>query len=154
MLMKSIRYEVMVPAAFFLALACIASAQFSSDGTIAYMGDLSLRASSEFSDKTANAIQATVLGAAAENATQNATALGNTTLNESSETAFTPAILGTAKPEDAARPSEKGILDLSAYAQDRTNNSLTGYTNIMYPISGARGTTASTSSGGGCCGGG
>jgi len=153
MLMKSIRYEVMVPAAFFLALACIASAQFSSDGTIAYMGDLSLRASSQFSDKTANAIQATILGAAAENATQNATALGNQTLNESSETP-TSAILGTAKPEDAARPSDKGILDLSAYAQDRTNNSLTGYTNILYPISGARGTTTSTSSGGGCCGGG
>ena len=152
--MKSIRYEVMVPAVVFLALACIASAQFSSDGTIAYMGDLSLRASSQLSDQTANAIQATVLGAAADNATQNATALGNTTLNESSETPSTPAILGAAKPEDAALPSDKGILNLSAYAQDRTNNSLTGYTNIMYPISGARGTTASTSSGGGCCGGG
>jgi hypothetical protein len=144
----------MVPAAIFLALACIASAQFSSDGTIAYMGDLSLRASSQLSDKTANAIQATVLGAAAYNATQNTTALGNQTLNESSEMASTPAVLGAAKPEDAARPSGKGILDLSAYAQDRTNNSLTGYTNIMYPISGAKGTTASTSSGGGCCGGG
>ncbi len=153
MLMKSIRYEVMVPAVIFLALACIASAQFSSDGTIAYMGDLSLRASSHLSDQSANAIQSTKLGAAAANATQNATALGNQTLNESSETA-TPAILGAAKPEDAARPSGKGILDLSAYAKDRTNNSLTGYTNIMYPISGARGTTASTSSGGGCCGGG
>ena len=152
--MKSIRYEVMVPAVVFLALACIASAQFSSDGTIAYMGDLSLRASSQLSDQTAKAIQATVLGAAADNATQNATALGNTTLNESSEAAFSPAILGAAKPEDAARPADKGILNLSAYAQDRTNNSLTGYTNIMYPISGARGTTASTSSGGGCCGGG
>ena len=151
--MKSIRYEVMVPAVVFLALACIASAQFSSDGTMVYMGDLSLRASSQLSDQTANAIQATKLGAAADNATQNATALGNQTLNESSET-LTPAILGTAKPEDSAQPSDKVILDLSAYAQDRTNNSLTGYTNIMYPISGARGSTASTSSGGGCCGGG
>ena len=152
--MKSRRYEVMVPAVVFLALACIASAQFSSDGTIAYMGDLSLRASTHWSNQTAKAIQATVLGAVADNTTQNATALGNSTLNESSEAADTSAILGAAKPEEAARSSDKGILDLSAYANDRTNNSLTGYTNIMYPISGARGTTASTSSGGGCCGGG
>jgi hypothetical protein len=144
----------MVLAAIFLALACIASAQFSSDGTLVYMGDLSLRASSHLSDQSEKAVQATALGAAAANATQNATALGNQTLNESSEMASTPAILGAAKPDDAVRPSGKGILDLSAYAQDRTNNSLTGYTNIMYPISGARGTTASTSSGGGCCGGG
>ncbi|MDM7935585.1 MAG: hypothetical protein QUS08_09385, partial [Methanothrix sp.] len=79
--MKSIRYEVMVLAAVFLALACIASAQFSSDGTIAYMGDLSLRASSHLSDPSAKAVQATTLGAAAANATQNATALGNQTLN-------------------------------------------------------------------------
>jgi len=153
MLMKSIKYEVMVLAAIFLALACIASAQFSSDGTIAYMGDLSLRASSHLSDQSAKAVQATKLGAAADNATQNTTALGNQTLNESSETLI-PSILGATKPEDAAPPTGKVILDLSAYAQDRTNNSLTGYTNIMYPISGARGTTASTSSGGGCCGGG
>ena len=152
--MKSIRYEVMVLAAVFLALACIASAQFSSDGTIAYMGDLSLRASSHLSDQSAKAVQATTLGAAAANATQNATILGNQTLNQSLE-AISPTVLGLAKPADgAARSSSKGMLDLSAYAQDRTNNSLTGYTNIMYPISGARGTTASTSSGGGCCGGG
>ena len=153
MLMKSIRYEVMVLAAVFLALACIASAQFSSDGTIAYMGDLSLRASSHLSDPSAKAVQATTLGAAAANATQNATALGNQTLNQSMQ-AISPTVLGLAKPDGVARSSGKGILDLSAYAQDRTNNSLTGYTNIMYPISGARGTTASTSSGGGCCGGG
>jgi hypothetical protein len=52
-------------------------------------------------------------------------------------------------------PSGLKPLDLSNYARDRVNKNLAGYKNIMYPISGSRGTTTSTSGGGGCgCGGG
>jgi len=154
MLMKSIRYEVMALGAAFLVLACIASAQFSSDGTMVYMGDLSLRASSHWSDQAADRPPAANLGAAADNASRNATALGNITLNKTLPEVGMPVRLGSAEQKDAARPYDKGILDLSAYAKDRSNGSLTGYTNIMYPISESRGSTTSTSSGGGCCGGG
>jgi hypothetical protein len=154
MLMKSLRYEAMALTIVFLALAGIACAQFSSDGTIVYMGDLSMQASSHWSNQAARAPEATILGAAANNSTQNATALDNQTMNDTSEKTLALVPLGNAKPVDAAQPSDKGIMDLSAYAKDRANGSLTGYTNIMYPITGSKGTTASTSSGGGCCGGG
>lgn len=151
--MKSLGNGAIAMSIVFLALAGIASAQFSSDGTIVYMGDLSFLASSH-SNQEAKAQEATILGAAANNSTLNSTALGNITANEITEKIKTPVSLGSAKPAEAAKPSDNGILELSAYAEDRANNSLTGYTNIMYPITGSRGSTASTSSGGGCCGGG
>jgi hypothetical protein len=44
------------------------------------------------------------------------------------------------------------VLDLSAYSRDRSNKNLTGYKNIMYPISESRGSTASTAGAGGGCG--
>jgi hypothetical protein len=44
-------------------------------------------------------------------------------------------------------------MDLSGYSKDRVDRNLAGYTNIMYPISGSRGTTTSTAGGGGCGGG-
>jgi hypothetical protein len=153
MIMKSLGNGAIAMSIVFLALAGIASAQFSSDGTIVYMGELSFLATSHCNQE-AKAQEATILGAEANNSTQNATALGNITANETAEKNLAPVSLGSAKPVEAARPSDNGILDLSAYAEDRANNSLTGYTNIMYPITGSRGSTASTSSGGGCCGGG
>lgn len=150
MLMKSLRYEALAITIVFLALAGIACAQFSSDGTIVYMGDLSLQASSHW----ARATQATILGAAANNSTQDATSPDNQTTNKTSKKTISLVPQGSAKPVDAAQPSNKGIMNLSAYAKDRANGNLTGYTNIMYPITGSKGTTASTTSGGGCCGGG
>lgn len=78
------------------------------------------------------------------NATINATMI-NSTAGEniaSSDSAASEAL-------DLAPSSGKEVLDLSRYARDRTNNSLAGYTNIMYPITGSRGTTTSTSGGGG-----
>ncbi|MDD1723326.1 MAG: hypothetical protein LUQ15_07710 [Methanothrix sp.] len=67
--MNSIRYEAMALTIVFLALAGIACAQFSSDGTIVYMGDLSMQASSHWSNQAARAPEATILGAAANNST-------------------------------------------------------------------------------------
>lgn len=151
--MKSLRYEGLVLAVIFLALACIASAQWSQGGDMVYLGDLSLVASSLSADGSAKIPAASGMDAnAANNTTQNRTASDNNTINVTSED-LVPVSLGTAKPS-AAEPSSKPILDLSAYAKDRAKNNLTGYTNIMYPIAGSRGSTTSTSSGGGCCGGG
>jgi hypothetical protein len=65
-------------------------------------------------------------------------------------TSLSPAVPPSA---GAAESSGKAILDLSGYSRDRTDKNLAGYTNIMYPITGSRGTTASTSGGGGGGGG-
>ena len=46
-------------------------------------------------------------------------------------------------------------VDLSGYASGRLNKNLTGYKNILYPMSGSRGFSSSAAGGGGgCCGGG
>jgi len=64
--------------------------------------------------------------------------------------------IGSTNPTDPSTEvasTGKEVLDLSGYSSDRVNRNLAGYTNIMYPISGSRGTTTSTSGGGGCGGG-
>ena len=140
--MKSIKYGPMVLAVMFLALVCSASAQWSQGGDMVYMGDLNLVTSS-FTDDGANA---------ANNTTLNGTASDNSTINATSED-IAPTGLAALTPESGIKPSSKPILDLSSYASDRAKSNLTGYTNIMYPISGSRGTTTSTSGGGGYGGG-
>lgn len=40
-------------------------------------------------------------------------------------------------------------IDLSGYASDRAKNNLTGYRNILYPLSESRGFTATVAGGGG-----
>jgi hypothetical protein len=99
-----------------------------------YMGDLNLAASSVSSGSASHALGNLVAGQMKlNNSSANATSLNNTTI---------------------AEPSGLKPLDLSSYAQDRVNKNLAGYKNIMYPISGSRGTTTSTSGGGcGCSGG-
>ena len=153
--MKSIKYGPMVLAVMFLALAlaCSASAQWSQGGDMVYMGDLNLVASSFSADgatkvQTAPAVDAN----AANNTTLNSTASDNSTINATSED-IAPAGLGALASASGIKPSIKAVLDLSGYARDRTKSNLTGYTNIMYPISGSRGTTTSTTGGGGFGGG-
>jgi hypothetical protein len=65
-------------------------------------------------------------------------------------TAISPAAL--LPSAGATESSGKNILDLSGYARDRVNKNLAGYKNVMYPISGSRGSTTSTAGGGGCGG--
>jgi hypothetical protein len=143
----------MILAVVFLALACSASAQWSPGGGMAYMGDLSLAASSFSAEGHAKALAGPATDASAsDNSTQNVTSQDNrtinATMNNSASTSPEPQ-----PPAGASEPTAKSVLDLSSYSRDRSKNDLAGYTNIMYPISGSRGSTTSTSSGGGCgCG--
>ena len=127
--MSSAKNTAMILAVMFIALAISASAQWSPGGTMVYMGDLNLAASS---------ISRGVASHALGNPALSQMKLNNSSLNASSMNDTT-----------IAEPSGLRPLDLSNYAQDRVKNNLTGYKNIMYPISGSRGTTTSTSGGGG-----
>ncbi len=132
--MSSAKYAAMILAVMFIALAISASAQWSPGGTMVYMGDLNLAASSVSNGVASHALGNPVVSQMKlNNSSTNATSLNNTTMG----TTF------------GLKP-----LDLSNYAQDRVNKNLAGYKNIMYPISGSRGTTTSTSGGGCGCGGG
>jgi len=134
--MSSAKYTAMVLAVMFIALIQCASAQWSPGGNMVYMGDLNLAASSASSGAAPHVLGGPVVGQMnLNNSSMNATSLNNTTF----DTFGTPSGL---KP-----------LDLSNYAKDRVGNNLAGYKNVMYPISGSRGTTTSTSGGGGCGGG-
>lgn len=123
----------MVLAVMFTALAYCASAQWSPGGNMVYMGDLNLAASTASGGAAAHVLGSPVKGEMnLNNSSMNATSLNNTTIATTS----------------GLRP-----LDLSNYAKDRVGNNLAGYKNIMYPITGSRGTTTSTAGGGGCGGG-
>ena len=123
----------MILAVMFIALIQCASAQWSPGGNMVYMGDLNLAASSASSGAASHALGGPIAGQMnLNNSSMNATSLNNTTIGTTS----------------GLKP-----LDLSNYARDRVGNNLAGYKNIMYPISGSRGTTTSTAGGGGCGGG-
>lgn len=143
----------MILAAVLLALACSASAQWSPGGEMAYMGDLSLVASSFSAEGHAKALAGPAVNAnASDNSTQNESSQDNITINATMNNSA-PASQETKVPVNASKTSDKPVLDLSSYASDRSKNDLAGYTNIMYPITGSRGSTTSTSSGSGCnCG--
>jgi hypothetical protein len=150
-LMLSSKYVALALGVMFIALAYSASAQWSPGGAIVYMGDLNLAASSASSgiaEQTLGDSQETQ--AASNNSSMENSSLNNSSINATSidnSTMVNPA----AVPPSAggAESSGKEILDLSSYASDRANKNLAGYKNVMYPISGSRGSTTSTSSGGG-----
>lgn len=141
---------VMVLAVMLFALALNASAQWSPGGAMVYMGDLNLAASTLSSGKAVHDLggsqetQAAMKNTSLNNSSINGTSMDNSTMI--SPPIVVPSAVG-------AESSGKKILDLSGYSRDRTNNNLAGYTNIMYPISGSRGTTTSTAGGGGFGGG-
>lgn len=142
----------LILAAVLLAPICNASAQ-SPGGEMAYMGDLSLVASSFSAEGHAKALAGPAVDASSsDNSTQNVTSQDNITINATmNDSASTSP--ETQPPADASEMSDRPVLDLSSYSSDRSKNDLAGYTNIMYPITGSRGSTTSTSSGGGCgCG--
>ncbi len=128
----------------FFALAFNASAQWSPGGAMAYMGDLNLALSSVTSGKD-------VQSPASQSA--NNSSLNNTSINATLDNSTLVSPSSVIPSDVAAESSGKKVLDLSVYSRDRVNRNLAGYTNIMYPISGSRGTTTSTAGGGGCGGG-
>ena len=169
-LMLNAKNAAMVLLVISFALAFNASAQWSPGGSMVYMGDLNLVASSLSSGKEVQAPSGSPASATANNSSMSNSSSNNTSINGTStdglnaagpNAILSPAGLGTGQTEPtdissaaalAASPG-KEVLDLSGYSRDRVNRNLAGYTNIMYPISGSRGTTTSTSGGGGCGGG-
>jgi hypothetical protein len=148
MIMNSTRHAIVLLAAIFMVLATSASAQWSQGGSMVYMGDLNLVASSFSNGNAEKGVAAPTEPLAANNTTENSALQNNNTTNETA--ALNSVLVPSAV---AAEPAGKAVLDLSNYASDRTKNNLVGYTNIMYPISGSRGSTTSTSAGGAGCGG-
>ncbi|MCX6673492.1 MAG: hypothetical protein NTY37_06920 [Methanothrix sp.] len=142
------KYAALALGVMFIALAFNASAQWSPGGEMVYMGDLNLAASSVSSEKAVPAQGGPQTQAAMNNSSLNNSSLNGTSMDNS--TMVSPSIVVPSAV--AAESSGKKILDLSSYSRDRTNKNLAGYTNIMYPISGSRGTTTSTAGGGGGCG--
>jgi hypothetical protein len=153
--MLSAKYAALALGVMFIALAFNASAQWSPGGSMVYMGDLNLAASSASSGKAVQAlggsqeIQAATNNSSMSNSSLNSSSINGTTIDNSTLVGPSIVVPGAATSES----SGKKILDLSGYARDRTNKNLAGYTNIMYPISGSRGSTTSTAGGGGCGGG-
>jgi hypothetical protein len=158
--MLSVKYAALALGVMFIALASNGSAQWSPGGAMVYMGDLNLAASSASSGKALQDLggsQAT--SAELNNSLVNSSSLNSSSLNATLDNSTEGSNAATVNPAamspsaDNAKTPAKGIIDLSGYARDRTNRNLAGYTNIMYPISGSRGTTTSTAGGGGCgCG--
>lgn len=152
--MLSAKYAALALGVMFIALAYSASAQWSSGGAMVYMGDLNLVASSASSGRNVQALSGSQeIQAPTNNSSPNNSPLNNRSINATSmdnSTAVSPAaVLPSAGTKES---SGKKILDLSGYARDRANKNLAGYKNIMYPISGSRGSTTSTAGGGGGCG--
>ncbi|MEI8003369.1 MAG: hypothetical protein WCG94_03445 [Methanothrix sp.] len=147
--MLSAKYMALALGVMFIALAYSASAQWSPGGAMVYMGDLNLAASSASSGKSLPALGGSQeIQLPANNSSFNSSSINATTMDKS--TALSPAAVQPSA--SVTESSGKTILDLSGYARDRTNKNLAGYKNIMYPISGSRGSTTSTAGGGGGCG--
>jgi len=129
---------MLAPGYFALVLALIlfilagSSLAQTLGGTEVYLGELNLLA---------------------DNSSMNSSSMNSTLINSTAATDSTSTQLALAPSKNLSSSSGKEVLDLSRYARDRANKSLAGYTNIMYPITGSRGTTISTSGGGGGGGG-
>jgi hypothetical protein len=106
----------------------VASAQFAPMKTEINLGSLKLQSGADVAAAPESQVSP------ANNTTLNCTVI-NATINSS-----------------ISENPEKKAIDLSSYSKDRLSGNLTGYTNIMYPISESSGFTASTASGGGGCG--
>jgi hypothetical protein len=141
-LMFSAKFAATILGILFLVIAFNAAAQWSPGGTMVYMGDLNLAASPASDGVVPYAkVSPDIVQAPSNNSSM------NSSTNDSS-------INNSMTLSSSGLMSSSGLkpLDLSSYAGDRTKNNLAGYKNIMYPISGSRGTTTSTAGGGCGCG--
>lgn len=82
----------------------------------------------------------------------NSSLVNSTVINSTARENNSSAYLVSSEVSEVASAG-KEVMDLSNYARDRSNKSLAGYRNVMYPITGSRGSTTSTSGGGGGGGG-
>lgn len=137
--MLSLKYSALGLALILFILAGSALAQSSVEPV--YLGELDLLANNS-----------SVNSSSINNSSINSS-INSTLINSTAATNSTSINTDLVKPQNLAASSGKEVLDLSGYARDRANKSLAGYTNVMYPITGSRGTTTSTSGGGGGGGG-
>jgi len=123
----------------FIVMAYNATAQWSPGGSMVYMGDLNLAASSA---SNGTKVSPEIIQLQLNDSSMNNSSTNNSSINNS------------VTLSSSGLTSSSGLkpLDLSSYASDKAKNNLAGYKNIMYPISGSRGTTTSTAGGGGGCG--
>ena len=136
--MFSAKFAAIILGVLFIVIAYNVTAQWSPGGSMVYMGDLNLAASSASNGaKVSPEMIQTPSNNSSMNSSTNNSSINDSLIFSSSGKMSSPGL----KP-----------LDLSSYASDRTKNNLAGYKNIMYPISGSRGTTTSTAGGGGSCG--
>ncbi len=130
--MFSKKIELMALGLLFITLAFNACAQWSPGGMMVYMGDLNLAGTPGSIGVATPSISSSLINLPMNNSSMSNSSINNSTMN--SALVLVP-------------------LDLSRYASNRANKNLTGYKNIMYPLSESRGSTASTTGGGGCgCG--
>ncbi len=151
--MLSAKYAVTALGIVFIFLFMVfnAYAQWSPGGEMVYMGDLNLAAPSVSGVMAPQAVAGSQMNQPSmNNSTINNMTADNSSMNSSSvENSSVVGPSGLAAVSGLSQSSGMKPLDLSSYSRDRTNKNLAGYTNIMYPISGSRGTTTSTSGGGG-----
>jgi len=138
--MLSLKYSALGLALILFILAGSALAQSSVEPV--YLGELDLLANNS-----------SVNSSSINNSSINSSLINSTLINSTAATNSTSIDTDLVQPQNLAASSGKEVLDLSGYARDRANKSLAGYTNVMYPITGSRGTTTSTSGGGGGGGG-
>ncbi len=129
------------------AVAGCASAQWSPGGEMVYMGDLNLDASSLSPLNNSSSNSSPANNSTTEASPTNATAMGQASENSSAVTEPAPS-----QAQASGEESGSTVLDLSSYAKDRSDKNLSGYKNIMYPISESRGSTSTTAGGGSSCG--
>jgi hypothetical protein len=152
-IMLSAKYAVTAIGIVFIFLFMVfnAYAQWSPGGEMVYMGDLNLAAPSVSGATAPQAVAGSQINhPSVNNSTINNMTAYNSSINNSSmenSTIVNPS--GLAAASGLSQSTGMKTLDLSSYSRDRTNKNLAGYKNIMYPISGSRGTTTSTSGGGG-----
>jgi len=151
--MLSAKYAVTALGIVFIFLFMVfnACAQWSPGGEMVYMGDLNLAAPSVSGVTDPRAVAGSQMNQPSmNNSTINNMTANNSSMNSSSmENSTVVSPFGLAAGSGLSQSSGMKPLDLSSYSRDRTNKTLAGYTNIMYPITGSRGTTTSTSGGGG-----
>ena len=138
--MFSAKFAATILGILFIVIVYNAIAQWSPSASMVYMGDLNLAASSAsggdapYAEDSPEIIQPLLNNSSMNNSSTNNSSINNSMTLSSSGLMSSSGL----KP-----------LDLSSYASDRAKNNLAGYKNIMYPISGSRGTTTSTAGGGG-----
>ena len=143
--MLSLKYSALGLALILFILAGSALAQSSVEPV--YLGELDLLANN--SSVNSSTIDRSLINSSLINGSL----INSTLINSTAPNNSTSIDTYLAPPKNLAPSSGKEVLDLSGYARDRANKSLAGYTNVMYPITGSRGTTTSTSGGGGGGGG-